>query len=254
MMRLDQAIPNLHKAINLDPGNPIYYWLAGVAYTSLGDLEAATAVQSQIEEINPDHWSAGAIAAEVAIRAGNFPGAYEAAQWTQSRVGGGFEFAQTMVYVASLQKDYPRARDHLIEAWPQWQDQSQWTKWFARNAYDACTAGWVLMRSGDEALGQALLEQARDFMLNTAPQHMKLSGRLPASECLAGLGDRNGALDRLEQSLEFDYSFFSWQTGLGPMYDELRDEPRFQAVMAELENRRAAQRANVDRMRAEGLL
>jgi TolB-like protein/Flp pilus assembly protein TadD len=254
MMRLDQAIPNLHRAITLDPGNPVYYWLAGLAYTSLGDLEAAAAIQGQIEEVSSDHWSAGAIATEMAIRANNLPGAHESALWTQSRAGGGQDFQQSLVYVAYLQKDYQRARGHLAEAWPQWQDQTQWTKWLARNAFDACTAGWVLAHSGDPDLGRALLEQARDFMLNTAPRHMKLPGRLPASGCLAALGDREGALDHLERSLEFDYSFSSWQIGLGPMYDELRDEPRFQAVMTRMEAKRDEQRANLDRMRAEGLL
>ena len=110
------------------------------------------------------------------------------------------------------------------------------------------------MQSGDEALGRALLEQARDFMLDTAPRHMKRPGRLPVSDCLAALGDRAGALDQLQATLEFDYSFDSWQTGLGPMYDELRDEPRFVAVMAELEKRRNEQRANLDQMLTEGRL
>ena len=110
------------------------------------------------------------------------------------------------------------------------------------------------MQAGDETLGRALLEQARDFMLNTAPRHMKRPGRLPVSDCLAALGDRAGALDHLEATLEFDYSFDSWQTGLGPMFDELRNDPRFLAVMAELERRRNEQRANLDQMRAEGRL
>jgi len=83
---------------------------------------------------------------------------------------------------------------------------------------------------------------------------MKLPGRLPASGCLAALGDREGAMDHLERSLEFNYSFFSWRTGLGPMYDELRDDPRFLSVMTRLEAQRDEQRANIDRMRAEGLL
>jgi tetratricopeptide (TPR) repeat protein len=254
MMRLDQAIPNLHRAISLDPGNPIYYWLAGIAYTSLGDLDAAAALQRQIEEINPDHWSGGAIATGLAIRANNLPGAYESALWTQSRSVGGFGLHPLLVYTAHLQNDYRRAREHLLEYWPQWQDRAHWTPWLARNTDLACLAGWVLIHSGDESLGRTLLEQARDFMLNTAPRRMKLPERLPVSDCLAALGDHDGALDWLEQSLEFDYSFSSWQIGLGPMYDELREDPRFLSVMTRLEAKRDEQRANVDRMHVEGQL
>jgi TolB-like protein/Flp pilus assembly protein TadD len=254
MMRLDQAIPNLHRAISLDPGNPIYYWLAGIAYTSLGDLDAAAALQRQIEEINPDHWSGGAIATGLAIRANNLPGAYESALWTQSRSVGGFGLHPLLVYTAHLQNDYRRAREHLLEYWPQWQDRAHWTPWLARNTDLACLAGWVLIHSGDESLGRTLLEQARDFMLNTAPRRMKLPERLPVSDCLAALGDHDGTLDWLEQSLEFDYSFSSWQIGLGPMYDELREDPRFLSVMTRLEAKRDEQRANVDRMHVEGQL
>jgi hypothetical protein len=167
---------------------------------------------------------------------------------------GGFGLHPLLVYTAHLQNDYRRAREHLLEYWPQWQDRAHWTPWLARNTDLACLAGWVLIHSGDESLGRTLLEQARDFMLNTAPRRMKLPERLPVSDCLAALGDHDGTLDWLEQSLEFDYSFSSWQIGLGPMYDEVREDPRFLSVMTRLEAKRDEQRANVDRMHVEGQL
>ncbi len=250
---LDKAIPKLRDARDLDPGNPQHPWLEGQAYVSLGDLDAAAAMQRLLEDGNPVHLTTIKLTTHLAMRMNNLAGAQEAVARGRSQLGI-FDFRDDLINVASLQHDYQRARGYLMEAWPDWQDSSRWAQWLPRNTGIACDAGWVLMQTGDEALGRALLEQARDFMLDTAPRHMKRPGRLPVSDCLAALGDRAGALDRLEATLEFDYSIYSWQTGLGPMYDELRDDPRFVAVMAELEKRRNEQRANLDQMRAEGRL
>ena len=248
---LDKAIPNLRKARDLDPGNPLYPWLEGRAYISLGDLDAATTILRHLEDINRDHWSAMVVASLLALRTNDLASAHELALRAAGSPSYALNFNKDLIDTAVLQRDYQRALGYLKEAWPDWQDASRWAQWLPRNTGLACNAGWTLMQAGDETLGRALLEQARDFMLNTAPRHMKRPGRLPVSDCLAALGDRAGALDQLEATLEFDYSFDSWQTGLGPMFDELHDEPRFVAVMGELEKRRNEQRANLDRMRAE---
>ena len=50
---------------------------------------------------------------------------------------------------------------------------------------------------------------------------------------LLGIGDKTGALERLEQALDQRAADLVW-VGVHPVYDEVRDEPRFQDLLGQL--------------------
>jgi TolB-like protein len=252
--RLDEAIPNLLKAHALDPGNPLVLWMLAMAYISLGDMEAVERVQLTLEEINPNHWSAGNVATRRNVYEGNLEGAMEAAKWTSNSGPENFGFDWVEIEIAVMQKDYARARSILMESAPQYFEREKWPDLINRNPERNCMVGWMMMNDGDPALGEALLTQTNDFVLNTAPLHTAFPERLVPGTCLAALGDREGALNQIDKLHSADQSFFTWYRFRMPMFDDLRDEPRFQAVMAHLEANTAEQRANLDRMREAGEL
>jgi tetratricopeptide (TPR) repeat protein len=254
-MRLDEAIPNLRKGQRLDPGNSLNFWVEGMAQISLGDLDATEDLITQLQDMSQEHWSVRVLATMKNIYAENYAGAAEAWRQTGSSAPDETGVDNWMLFtIANLEKDYPAARRLLIEIKPEALDPAQWADWIARRPDEACSAGWVLVQSGEEASGQQLLQQAADFMANTAPLHMNRTERLPLGECLAALGDREGALAHIEALASLDYSFFSWFPQRQPMFDELRTEPRFIAAVARLEEKRDEQRANLERMQAGGSL
>jgi hypothetical protein len=50
---------------------------------------------------------------------------------------------------------------------------------------------------------------------------------------LLGIGDKTGALERLEQAVDQRAADLVW-VGVHPVYDEVRDEPRFQDLLGQL--------------------
>ena len=100
-----------------------------------------------------------------------------------------------------------------------------------------CVA-WVLMNTGDEKLGSALLRQAISYIDDSLPLAVEHSDWDNPEVCYLMAGDTEKALLSIETQLSHNH-LYAWKAvqPLVPMFDQIRHEPRYQAVWAEYERR-----------------
>ena len=109
----------------------------------------------------------------------------------------------------------------------------------------------MLINTGDEKLGSALLRQAISYFDDSLPLAVEHSDMHAPVVCYLTAGDTEKALLSIETQLSHNH-LYSWGViPLLPMYDVIRQEPRYQAVWAEYERRISVQRENVEKMAAD---
>jgi hypothetical protein len=102
------------------------------------------------------------------------------------------------------------------------------------------------MNTGDQELGAALLQQATTYIEDTLPLVTEHPDRFFSDTCYLTAGDTEKAMLSIETQLAHNH-LRGWNfTHPMPMYDLIRDEPRYQAAMLERERRIAAQREAID--------
>jgi hypothetical protein len=116
----------------------------------------------------------------------------------------------------------------------------------------------VLIIGGQSEMGRRLLSQVLERMDREAPP----SGRGELWHfhqrpiALALSGDTEGAIAVLQGAVDRNFAFHDWQYYFEkePAFAALRQDPRFQAVEQRVRAHAAAERQELDRMRARGLV
>jgi hypothetical protein len=114
-----------------------------------------------------------------------------------------------------------------------------------------CIVAWLFMNTGDRELGSALLQHTTAYIEDTLPLLTEHPDQFFPETCYLTAGDTEKALLSIETQLAHNHlsSWFIFHQM--PMYDLIRHEPRYQAVLAERERRISVQRENVEKMAAE---
>ncbi|HSN72055.1 MAG TPA: tetratricopeptide repeat protein, partial [Steroidobacteraceae bacterium] len=115
--------------------------------------------------------------------------------------------------------------------------------------------GAVYMLEGDRDRGRRLIEAAVQQIMREAHEdgrgEMWYAGTLPAA--LAWLGDGDAAIAALQRSFASGAHNNWWhRLEYEPAFDELRQDPRFEAMLSEERNRADAQRDLLEGMRRRG--
>jgi TolB-like protein/Tfp pilus assembly protein PilF len=147
--------------------------------------------------------------------------------------------------------DLETAREVMFVGASDFGDRGNWERLLARYKNDACLAGWVLMASGEKALGEQLLVRSIEYLETELPNYIERPERYGTAACHAALGDEDRALDALEASLEArQYHDWRWKV-LWPPMAPLRDRPRFNELEGRFEREMERQRAEVLRVHEE---
>ena len=104
---------------------------------------------------------------------------------------------------------------------------------------------WIFMRTGDEALGERLLQDSIAYSeeLYTVNNHADV---LSLELCYLAAGDVEKALQSLETKLAHNHLDEWHLTATSPLYEAIRHEPRYQAVLMEVDRRITAQREAIN--------
>ena len=110
---------------------------------------------------------------------------------------------------------------------------------------------YVLTRTGDQQMGSDLSQMTLSYLENELPNYVEHADRYNYEVCYLISGELEKAMDQLELSFAHGH-YGGW--GLWSqldLYDPLRGTDRFQAMMQNIRENAARQRANLARMEAE---
>lgn len=243
--RVAERIRLLLKVLELDPGRMSAYADLIWAYLDLGYPEALPGIRRHLAEINEQHPMVGTLDTISSMYQGNYDGSLEAAHWTYERLGRPVFFQRIIAYISTMKNDYAGARAAMELGQPKWFHPDQWQSALEQNPEDACFAGALMIRSGDEALGQQLLHKAVDYLQNELPRYIEHADRYDVETCLLELGQTEAALAGFEKRMAHGHTEQWWLLRRWPLYEPLKGNPRFEALIDTVEKDIAAQRTQL---------
>ena len=249
-----RAIPYQEKAIELAPDD--IWQKAGLLdiYLELGNFEVADAIRNEMMELSPDHLTAAMADVLFNVYQSNHAAAREAINYALPKAKDNTYVVNFLATFETSAGDLQRARDIYLTQLPGWMVPEQWTTLINQYSTDACLVSWVLMRTGDEPLGRRLLNQTSQFLEQDLPAVMEHADLYLPEVCQAARGDFDKALASMQTRLNHNH-LMSWKIVQRlPMFDSIRDDPRFVAIQQEYDRRIAVQRTEVDALRKEAAL
>ncbi|MDX2418701.1 MAG: winged helix-turn-helix domain-containing protein [Xanthomonadales bacterium] len=255
MGQFDKALPLANKAVELDPVNHGHNMVLVFLYISLRDPEAAQIVRERMASLGASESRLGF--ADVLINFIKSLTTQKPADTLESinrllpKIRHSRSQNQIVAFVALTQGDIQLSREIILTSNPGWLEPGQWPKLVERWRKNACTVAWVLMNTGDEKLGSALLRQAISYIDDSLPLAVEHSDWDHPELCYLAAGDTEKALLSIETQLSHNHLFAWYPAQLLPMYDQIRHEPRYQAAWAEFERRIGVQRENIEKMAAD---
>ena len=248
--RFDLAIQNAHEALKMDPDSLRARMSLVFLSLQIGDDETANQYRQSIADINDQDWRLGWTDMLINQADGNVSGIREAWSWMSSRVPNIPFFSDYAAMLELAHGDPVAARRIFLTAEPDWIDPEAWARLADRDPSTACLVAWTFAKTGDEALGTALLDQTLVFF-DALPGLVEHVDSWNPQFCYLMAGDNEKALASIETQLAHNHLTW-WKTADElPMYEQIRFEPRYQAAMAEHDRRIAVQREAVDQMTAE---
>jgi TolB-like protein len=241
--RYAEAVPNVKRAIALDPGNPEYPAYLASLYLELGDESAARRVLAG----SLARWTASPFSSGWAAFVYSSMGDGAAAERHARRA---FDdqprswFTIEMLRNADLRRtDYAAARARYEKGYPELFEPAP--KVDTANYNAAIGLALVLQKAREQERAQALLDRAEQA-IRTVPRLGENGCRYADVEIHALRGDKKRALAALREAEKAGWRA-SWRYArdVDPNLDSIRDEPEFKAVFADIERDMARQRAEL---------
>jgi TolB-like protein/cytochrome c-type biogenesis protein CcmH/NrfG len=250
--RLDEAMVHTRKAVDLDPGNPQYPSFMAILWSELGDRAEADRWANRARAISPDSPWEAFIRFLILLNSGDLAGAASHGEVALR----GFETNELVLWVLAANDVRLDRADIAVErylaAYPVFSDDDPSID--ATNFDSVISFAFLMQTTGDPARANRLLDRVMVF-IQTIPR-LGFSGYGIADAVIYAIrGEKDRALVALREALDE-----GWGAGgraaltFSPAFDGVRDEPQFQAIVAELEANTAAQLEIVRQMAADGEL
>jgi TolB-like protein len=254
MGQYDKALVLFNKASALNPEFYFYNLPKGAIYRNLGDLEAEQEARDKLAGSGADEWMVGFADVHISFGKGNPAGTREIIKWLLPKVQHMNFRRVRLASIALAQGDIQLAREIYLSVEPRWLEPDQWPGLMGADFWGnqtGCLVAWLFLNSGDQKLGTALLEQTTAYIEDTMLLLTEHPDRYFPETCYLTAGDTEKALLSIETQLAHNHLTNWYIAHQMPMYDLIRHEPRYQAVLAERERRISIQRENVEKMAAE---
>jgi hypothetical protein len=220
--------------------------LLAIAYTELGDIDSANLARIQIENVDNQHWTLDWTDMIIANASSNPAATLEAINRALPKLRHTPRRMQIVARNVLGLGDANLAREIYLTANPGWLDPDQWRGLMDKYVEDACVFSWLLIETGDEQLGRQLLDQTTRYLeLELAAVSEHVDSFTPEL-CYLTTGDTEKALASIETQLAHNHLYHWPVSHRMPMYDTIRDEPRYQAALQGRERIVAAQRESLE--------
>lgn len=242
----DAALHYLLRAKALAPGDIYNRYLILKSYLELGDIGAARATRAGMGEVDNEHPLTAYADLQLALYENDSTESRKALDRVLSKISGIGDWAAQQGMVELILGEKRRARDVYLRYTPGWLDPEEWPELLELFKKDACIVAWILISTGDIELGKKLLENSLVFfdeILPTVFEHP--NGNFPEI-CYLAAGDSHKAIESIETQLSHNHLTDWTVIHKLPMFDLIRDEPRYQAALDERELRIEAQRKAVN--------
>ena len=175
----------------------------------------------------------------------NYDGALESARWVYEQTGRAPFMQRIFAYINVHKGDYPAAREAFEIAEPRWFDPDQWRAALEQFPSEGCVAGMLLRRTGEEDLGRELQQVSLDYLQDELPQYVDHTDRYGIENCLVELGRYPEALEVIRTRFGHGHVSQWWLFNRWPLFDPLRGDPDYEALIAGVEQDMASQRAEL---------
>ncbi|NCF15693.1 MAG: tetratricopeptide repeat protein, partial [Gammaproteobacteria bacterium] len=258
MGRFDKALALLNKSIALYPDFHFLRMLMVVAYLNLGDLEAARENRNKLPDSGADEHMADLMDVQINLGEADPADTLESINRLLPKMQHRADRASTVSRrllgsMALTQGDIQLSREIYLSVEPRWLEPDQWPALMGANRLmeTGCIVAWLFMNTGDHELGSALLQQTTAYIEDTLPLLTEHPGQFFPETCYLTAGDTEKALRSIETQLAHNHLSNWYIAHRMPMYDQIRHEPRYQAVLAERERRIGVQSENIEKMAAD---
>jgi TolB-like protein/Tfp pilus assembly protein PilF len=255
MGQFDKALDPASKAVELDPGNQGYNSMLVFLYLQLRDLEAVQMVRERMANLGAAEWRLGftdvLIDFNISMSTRNPADTLESINKLLPKIENLRFYKGIVAYLAAVLGDNQLSREIYLSADPGWLEPDQWPELVERHRSNACLVAWVLINTGDEELGSALLRQSLSYFDDALPLFIEHPDMHHPDACYVMAGDIEKTLLSIETQLSHNH-LYAWRSAaLLPVFDLIRDEPRWLAAQAEYERRIRVQRENIEKMAAD---
>ncbi len=251
--RLDEAVPWHRKAIALDPGNPNIAAWHGRLYLDLGDYAQAEYWINRSLKLGPESMWPNRATAFLHMYRREEAKALEYARKVL-KIRPSFWAADVLLRNHDLQMGrYAEARARYEKTFPKLLNEDE-PKIDRTNFRQAIDLALVLSKTGEQERADLLLDRSLTF-IPTIPRLSFAGYGISDVLVYAQQGKTEAALASLREAIDQGWRF-SWWYYLehDPNLDSIRDEPEFQAMVAEIKADMAAQLERVRAMEASGEL
>jgi TolB-like protein/Tfp pilus assembly protein PilF len=243
--RLDESLRYAIEGRRNDPGGLLNLNREANVYAQLGDEEAARRVLSRMEELNAEHPLTINRTVSLAEQFGSQAALRETLNWALPKLEQlhalDFRAGQTALVLGDL--DW--ARSLYLTANPEWSQPDNWDDLLAREFEEACIVSWLFDRTGDPGLGADLRRQAMRYHEEYLPAVTRHADAHRPELCYLAQGNPEQALDSLEMQFEHGHLQYWALRHQLPLYDPLRDDPRYVDLKRRFETLIEEQRARV---------
>ena len=247
--RLDNALIWRRQAQALDPGNIRLVLQETFELTSLGMDEELDRLQERIRAMDPDSSTEAFVAGMTHVWREEWDEALRAATRYTEYLPGSTNI--TLARFNLMAGNAEQARGHFQAVFPGVYDPDDWKNGIRDGTAYSCWQAWILSATGDAELGVRYAEDVFEYFREERPLGPNAREQMVLLVCDVVVGDRAGALERLERVVESGV-FGGWHMVLRhPALDNLRDDPRFQAALDAIDARITEQRENLERIWAE---
>jgi tetratricopeptide (TPR) repeat protein len=233
--QLDQAMKYYRMASRQDPGNPVSLYLQADTYLDLGEMEKVDELRRKIKDLDPEDIRTGLLDIFYNLYEGNFAAAREAMNWTLPKAqknNNSFYSLLSLVWTETIIGTPASAREIFLMWDPGWEEPASWQGLIEQYSDSACLFSWLLMQTGDQELGEQLLQKTTTFLIQDLPAAIEHSDILWSDVCHLTAGDTEKAYKALETRFSHGHHhvFFRLAVQL-PMYEQIRHEQRIQDLL-----------------------